>query len=66
LFEHVDKAWCENVTLGLSSGEGLIWAVRDAIVEKKPIKDKGRHTGEYESVVTDHGVADKRLLVTEG
>jgi hypothetical protein len=42
----------------------LIWAVRDPIAEKKPIKNKGHHTGQYESVITDHGVEDKRLLVT--
>jgi len=53
-----------RVKSGLSSGEGLIWAVRDAIVEKQPIKEKGRVV-EYEEVVTDHGVEDKRLLLIE-
>ncbi len=46
---------------GLSSGEGLIWQVRDPIFKR----DKKRG-GEYEEVMTDAGVDDKRLLVFEG
>ncbi|HSS18346.1 MAG TPA: hypothetical protein VLQ29_15470 [Candidatus Dormibacteraeota bacterium] len=65
ILQHVVEAWCKNVAHGLSSGEGLIWAVRDPISEKKPVKKNGCHTGEYETVVTDHGVDDKRLLVIE-
>jgi hypothetical protein len=65
LLVHIDQSWSENEAEGLSSGEGLIWAVRDPIAERKPINEKGRHTGEYETVVTDHGVEDKRLLVVE-
>ncbi|HCD09090.1 MAG TPA: hypothetical protein DEQ01_01705, partial [Thermoanaerobacter sp.] len=42
-------------------GEGLIWAIRDPIVEY--IKDK--KTGEFKKEVVDLGVEDKRLLVTE-
>jgi hypothetical protein len=58
--------WAENrVTEGLSSGEGLIWAVRDAIVKHDPIKEKG-HVTEYQDVEVDPGVQDKRLLVVEG
>jgi hypothetical protein len=64
--QHVDDMWAKNcIAQGPSSGEGLIYAVRDSVEEKKPIKDKGRPTGEYETVVTDHGVFDKRLLVIE-
>jgi hypothetical protein len=67
LLERVDADWRANrVASGLSSGEGLIWAVRDPIKEEKPIKAKGRHTGEYEEIITDAGVSDKRLLVVEG
>jgi hypothetical protein len=66
LYEHVDKHWTETcIANGLSSGEGLIWAVRDPIAEKRPVKEKGHHTGEYETLITDHGVSDKRLLVVE-
>ncbi|GIP60586.1 phage NrS-1 polymerase family protein [Paenibacillus woosongensis] len=54
---------------GLSSGEGLIYSVRDQVIESRPVmegkgKDK-RPTGEYEDVIIDPGVEDKRLLVIE-
>jgi len=63
----VDETWPERVVHGLSSGEGLIWAVRDPITQRQPVKDKekGRVTA-YEDVVVDAGVEDKRLLVVEG
>ena len=40
---------------GPSSGEGLIWAVRDPITQRQPIKEKGRVT-DYEDVLVDPGV----------
>jgi Protein of unknown function (DUF3987) len=49
---------------GLSSGEGLIWGVRDEIREQVPIKERGQIV-RHEEQVTDAGVKDKRLLVTE-
>ena len=48
----------------MSTGEGLIHAVRDGVEKEEPIKEKGRITG-YQSVVVDEGVKDKRLLVME-
>lgn len=66
LLEAVDPAWAkDHVASGLSSGEGLIWAVRDPIERREPVKEKGRTTG-YETVLVDAGVEDKRLLVIEG
>jgi phage gp37-like protein len=66
LFARVDPVWTHTRTIGgLSSGEGLIWAVRDPIEKTEAIKEKGRHTGEYETVIVDAGVDDKRLLVFE-
>ena len=66
LMESVDSEWRQNrISNGLSSGEGLIWAVRDPIEESKPIREKGRCTGEYETYIANHGEADKRLLVIE-
>lgn len=56
--------FAERILGGLSSGEGLIWAVRDPIERREPIKEKGVVTG-YQTVVVDEGVADKRLLVVE-
>jgi hypothetical protein len=49
---------------GLSSGEGLIWQVRDAITKQEPIKEKGRVV-DYQEVLADAGVSDKRLLILE-
>ena len=52
LLEGVDPAWVtDRILSGASSGEGLIWAVRDPVV-----KDDGE-------TVVDEGVLDKRLLV---
>src|ERR1035437_6687427 len=61
----VDSGWAENrIQSGLSSGEGVIWAVRDPIEEQQPIKEKGRVV-DYQTVITDPGVSDKRLLLLE-
>ena len=66
LMERVDPEWRKNrIAHGLSSGEGLIWAVRDQIEETKPIRERGRNTGEYETYIADQGEADKRLFVIE-
>lgn len=57
LFHDIDPEWTKNrVTEGLSSGEGLIWQVRDPITR---INAKG------EEEVVDEGVEDKRLLLVE-
>jgi hypothetical protein len=57
LFREVDPGWAKDrVVSGLSSGEGVIYAVRDEVRELK--KD--------EDVVKDSGEKDKRLLVMEG
>jgi hypothetical protein len=65
IFEGVDSFWTANCQKsGLSSGEGLIWAVRDPIEKQAPIKAQGRVV-EYETVIEDPGVTDKRLLVIE-
>ena len=64
-FRQVDEVWVgSRVLSGLSSGEGLIWAVRDPIEKQRPVKQNGRIVG-YETVIEDHGVEDKRLLVIE-
>jgi hypothetical protein len=56
-----DPDWMKRVLPGLSSGEGLIWAVRDPIEKDEPVKQKGRVV-DYQSVIVDQGVSDKRLL----
>jgi len=61
----VDADWFDcRVQSGLSSGEGFVWAVRDPIEEQQPIREKGRVV-DYQTVITDPGVKDKRLLVAE-
>lgn len=65
LFFRVVEDWARNcIQSGLSSGEGLIWAVRDAIEAQRAITEKGRVKG-YENVITDKGISDKRLLIQE-
>lgn len=60
-----DEAWAKTrVSGGLSSGEGLIDAVRDPRYEKQAIREKGRVV-DYQEVLVDEGVADKRLLLIE-
>jgi hypothetical protein len=63
LFFRADPTWAGTHIQhgGLSSGEGLIWAVRDPI--EKLVKDK--KSKEYTKEVIDEGVEDKRLLIVE-
>jgi hypothetical protein len=65
IFSCIDELWAKNrVTSGLSSGEGLIYHVRDQRKERQPIKEKGRVI-DYEEVIVDDGESDKRLLIIE-
>lgn len=53
---------------GLSSGEGLIRAVRDKVLGKEPVRTgrgKDAPIAHYADVVVDEGCADKRLMVVE-
>jgi hypothetical protein len=65
IFSEIDHEWAKTrIQGGLSSGEGVVWAVRDRREEKKPIREKGRVV-DYETVMVDEGVDDKRLLCVE-
>jgi hypothetical protein len=55
LFESVDQTFPDRIDSGLSSGEGLIYRVRDPLIE----------TVDGEEKTIDDGVADKRVLVVE-
>lgn len=58
LVDVADSVWGQECIMGgLSSGEGLIYAVRDS---QTSTNAKG------ETVVSDPGVADKRLQIVEG
>jgi hypothetical protein len=56
--------WAACVKGGASSGEGLIFHVRDPRSEDQPIKERGRVVG-YQTVQVDDGVRDKRLCIIE-
>jgi hypothetical protein len=61
----VDREWATTrVLAGLSSGEGLIYHVRDPREDQEPIRERGKVTG-YQTVITDAGIQDKRLLALE-
>lgn len=66
VYREVDSEWTEScIKGGMSSGEGLIWSVRDPIEKIEAIKDGGRYTGDYQTRIIDQGVGDKRLLAYE-
>ena len=66
LLSHVDRAWLKLRVIygGLSSGEGVIYAVRDRLFQMLPLRRRGRVRG-YQRVIVDHGVRDKRLFLME-
>jgi hypothetical protein len=66
-FEAVDPDWASTcVQSGLSSGEGLIWAVRDPIEKQEPVREKARGPIiSYRTLIEDPGVGDKRLLIVQ-
>lgn len=58
-----DPYWAEHgQSPNLVSGEGVIDALRDRVVKLQPVKGGG--PDEFEEVVIDPGVQDKRLLIT--
>lgn len=62
LFLKADPSWSGGcIANGLSSGEGLIWAVRDPVTKMRTPKGGGP----AEEVVEDEGISDKRLFVIE-
>ena len=66
IFRCVDENWTKDcIKHGVSSGEGIIFHVRDPIEKTVPVKERGKFTGRYETVMEDHGVQDKRLMIVE-
>jgi hypothetical protein len=66
LFMLADEDWASTrIEGGLSSGEGLIWAVRDPARKMDKVSGGKGEEPRYVEVVADHGVSDKRLLVFE-
>lgn len=63
VLKSIDGEWADTrLQGGLSSGEGLVDAVRDAITRHKAVTHKGQVTVEAYDVP---GVVDKRLLAVE-
>src|SRR5262249_18812421 len=65
VYNRIDGTWAlDRIQAGLSSGEGLISAVRDPLETRSPIRQKGKIV-DWQTVVSDPGATDKRLLVLE-
>jgi hypothetical protein len=63
VFARADADWAKHcVKGGMSSGEGVIHAIRDPL--EKSVKEKGQEDS-YKTVVYDQGVKDKRLFLRE-
>ena len=66
LFEKAFPSWIRGEYRGtLSSGEGLAFAVRDPVYQRKEIRRSGNRTGEFEDELIDEGVKDKRLFLVQ-
>lgn len=66
LLQLADSDWTRGDTRGtLSSGEGLVFAVRDPQFEEIPVKDGKRITGETVTSCVDKGIEDKRLYLVQ-
>jgi len=66
IFNLVEECWVKNnIGSGLSSGEGVIWAVRDEIIRQVPIKENKITVG-FDESIEDPGIEDKRFLISEG
>ena len=66
VYQAIDPNWTNAcIKGGMSSGEGLIWNVRDPITKTDAVKEGQRYTGEYQTYIVDQGIEDKRLLVNE-
>lgn len=62
-FRDIDEEWAKSIQSGgLSTGEGLISYVRDPLVRREKVSEKGKPMV-FEDVEVDPGVADKRLLI---
>ncbi len=66
IFRLVEEEWVkEKIVSGLSSGEGVIWAVRDDVIKQVAIKEN-KVTVDFKESIEEPGIEDKRLLIYEG
>lgn len=64
LMIRVDESFRDCVQNGLSSGEGLIYHVRDKQTAKKPVRQSGRIV-DYQDEIVDEGAKEKRAFIIE-
>jgi hypothetical protein len=65
IFSLIDEPWEKaRIQEGLSSGEGLITPVRDPVESRVAVREKGKIV-DWQVVVSDPGIEDKRLLILE-
>jgi hypothetical protein len=65
LLVRVDESFRDAVQNGLSSGEGLIYHVRDQVTASKPVREKGGAIACYQDEIIDEGSKEKRAFVIE-
>lgn len=65
LLVRVDEGFRDAIQNGLSSGEGLIYHVRDQQTASKAVREKGGAIACYQDEIVDEGARDKRALVIE-
>jgi hypothetical protein len=64
LLNRIDESFADCIQDGLSSGEGLIFHVRDAQTKNVPVKEKNRIV-DYQDEIVDEGAKEKRAFVVE-
>lgn len=66
LFADLDRDWLDTrVVSGTSSGEGLVWIVRDPITKRERVGGRKGESPSFEEVEADPGEPDKRVVVYE-
>lgn len=65
--ELADPTWTEQIVSGISSGEGLIYAVRDPMTQRRRAKSEAERAQADENgyIREDEGAYDKRILAYE-
>src|SRR5215510_14398051 len=68
-FKGIEQEWTESIQSGLSSGEGSIWAVRNAIYKREKVSNGRKPPVTMENVCVDEGMTkpkSERLRRTVG
>jgi hypothetical protein len=64
LLGRTDNSFNNCIVDGVSTGEGIIFYVRDEVRKNVAIKEKGKIKG-YEEEIVDRGAEEKRLMIME-